>query len=593
MTDRAVEGLGVWPTLRAVAVDVDGEDAYTAILAPFPGVSDEFRAWDLAAGKPGGPPLEEAPSRADPQAVSPDGRWLLLTSDREAGVWDLRTGRKLGGRTFPGRVLASSFAPDGRTVATTIESLRLVVWDGQTGESRMPILSDVSGWHFSPDMGRLAVTHNNGLVRVWDFVAPPTRDRRVPNRLFFADQFVVDPGGRYWMTTNTRREGPDGKSASMATLWDGEAGEPVSPPIELGSGAGPPLAAFAPDGRLAAGVRGTGVRLWEVPSCRPVSEAPALPSAVEALAVRAGGVVVAVCGDGAIRTWDGAATWSTSCNHPGGVTAAALSPDGGRALTAGDAAVRLWDVASGAAISGDDGFWSTPQLVVSGAFSRDGSRAVVATLDLLAHVLDAGTGRPIGPPLAIGRAAYPPALSPDGRRLATAGRDGKILEYEVADGNLVSPPLWGPRPARDVSYHPNGEVLYVTGGESAPSSGASPVGVSVVDLLVPESLPAPELRRLVAVLAGFRVGEGGASQVRLGPDELVREWDELKARFPAEFRVDPDHVESWHLQELGRAAGGKDLFAARLHAEALLRSRPGDADLLEMKRVADETLGPR
>jgi WD40 repeat protein len=129
------------------------------------------------------------------------------------------------------------------------------------------------------------------------------------------------------------------------------------------------------------------------------------------------------------------------------VTLVALSPDGRRVagavrelapgngppMPAATTTVRIWDVDAGGEPVVVDGRANGPATCL--AFSPDGRRVAFADTDGRVLVHDAVTGREACPPLS---ASAPPtglAFSPDGRRLAGVGMDGLVRLWDVAGGH--------------------------------------------------------------------------------------------------------------------------------------------------------------
>jgi WD40 repeat protein/tetratricopeptide (TPR) repeat protein len=582
LTDRQSEGLIVWPAL--VAVNVSGTDFYVPVSVHV--ATGEVRAWDVAGGKPGGPKLEAAGRPYPLKSISRDGRRLLMAAGNGAAVWDLLTGRQLGSRTFDGHVNHLLFGPDGRTVICVFDSTRVAVWDGLTGAELMPPVSQVTGWDLSPDTRRVTLVTNAELVRVLDFVEPESRDGWVKGGDLAAELFRTSPDGRHWLTAGGEPAGPRETPLARARLWDASNGTPVAPPLELGAGPGLVAAVFSPDGRRLVGGCGSVVRVWEVPSGERRADAPPLPAAVMAGAVLDGGgggatEVLAVCVDGAIRAWDGASDeWTTLARHPEEVTAAALSPDGRRALTAGETTALLWDTTSGAAPLGN--FPDAPKPVASGAFNRDGTRVVVVSWNRHARLWNANTGRPAGPPIPTDRLRHPPALSPDGRLVATS-RDGGVVTLDATTGVAVSPGVEVPGPVVALAFDPSGDLLYVSGGRFAIDPKDDTRGVRVVDLLSPEPLPAADLRRLLNILSGVRVDAETAGMVPIETEQLLREWDDLRPRYPKEFSVGVDEAAAWHRRRFHSAwsVGDASTFLVNLRSLMAISRHQKNADVRE------------
>jgi WD40 repeat protein len=187
---------------------------------------------------------------------------------------------------------------------------------------------------------------------------------------------------------------------------------------------------FSPDGKLLAALSDERkVALWEAGSLTPVP----VPTAVgEVFAVGFGGdgqCLVARGGPGGGLLLSRATKPDPSValvGWTGTPVAGAFSPDGRRlALVGPDRAVSVWDTADGHRIWAAD---TTEAALVRVALSRDGSRLVVLTEReivargaagevLCAHERPAGSG--------------PPAISPDGLRVATASKDGVVRVWDV------------------------------------------------------------------------------------------------------------------------------------------------------------------
>lgn len=256
---------------------------------------------------------------------------------------------------------------------------------------------------------------------------------------------------------------PDGKRLlggweEDARVWDLSTGAPVSPPLRhkgaiLSS-------AYSPDGRTAAtGGQDQTAVIWDVETGR-------------ALATLA---------------------------HEGTVLVMAYSPDGKYLATgAEDGAARLWEVPGGRLVARMEqkdhvhdlkflpggkklvtmseeghtlGFWSVPdgkpllplvdltQKLYGIDVSPDGKLVAAARLDKRAVLVDARTGKQVGPDLPADGRVMLARFSPDGKTVATGGWDGFVRFWRVPTGELVGQPLEHEGTIKWLAFSPSGRLL--------------------------------------------------------------------------------------------------------------------------------------
>jgi WD40 repeat protein len=356
---------------------------------------------------------------------------------------------------------------------------------------------------FSPDGREIALASGEGpvgLVEQWDLTATPRprQIRSIPchDAFVFAVAYSPDPDGRYLASGGLDR---------ALRLWDRKTGHEIR--AFYGHEGFVRGLAFSPDGRrLLSASEDRNLKLWEVASGRPLAELHGHKS-------------------------------FTSC--------VAFSPDGRLIASGGqDQAVKLWSATPRAPITfpGNAGsvfglaFLPGSQRLISGAGNSD-----------LGHLQlwDATTGEPLGPSFESCPQVYAVALHRDGRRLATAGKDGTVRVWDLETGR----PVWRKPHAVevvDVAYSPEGRWLASAGvngqglqGES-PESGQELEGeVRLWDAETGREIPC-HFGKHTAGVFGVAFSPDGRWLASAWGDGMVRIWD---AKDPAsEARELPGHA---------------------------------------------------
>jgi WD40 repeat protein len=126
-----------------------------------------------------------------------------------------------------------------------------------------------------------------------------------------------------------------------------------------------------------------------------------------------------------------------ACRYEGGhVSHAAFSPDGKRLAACGERGVQVWDVATHAAVAA----WPIVSSICEFlAYSPDGTRLAVATIEGAVELWDTGTNQKLS--TFSGHTGYLSmvAFSPDGTQLASAGVDGTIRFWDPTGRREVLP----------------------------------------------------------------------------------------------------------------------------------------------------------
>jgi WD40 repeat protein/DNA-binding SARP family transcriptional activator len=415
-------------------------------------------------------PLQRWPVGADQAALSPDDRTLLAGgSDGSVRFLDLVTGDVApGSGRHNGRVERAAFSPDGRQAITAGEDGRVIVWDverASAGETLEGHAAKVTGLAITRDGQTLYTSSLDGRIIVWDLAGA----RRL-GRLFTvgADnpdfpRYALSPDGRDLAvgqvdgtvalidarTLKLRRGFPVVQAGPVRGMGYAPGGRLL---VVAGDGGFLALVdprsgrtvkrltgqrdlvytpSFTADGRLMATASDHRIRLYALPSGRPLGRALVSRSVIHDVSLSPDGQTLAVTraprhaveilevatlrrrttlpGSETVRefahftpdgrflvgtSWKGwAQLWSTETwrpagrrfgGHAGGVEWASVSPDGHTLATgSADGMVRLWDLPTqqplGAPLPGVPNRIVLPQFTPDGAYLfaiyGDGGRA--------------------------------------------------------------------------------------------------------------------------------------------------------------------------------------------------------------------------
>ncbi|MGQ0553030.1 MAG: WD40 repeat domain-containing serine/threonine protein kinase [Planctomycetota bacterium] len=373
-------------------------------------------------------------------SVSADGSRVLSGSrDESARLWDGNNGAPLHVLLGHERAVRSvALSADGRIAATAADEDDVRLWDAATGEV-LALLhsaeSPLGSVALSADGQRAVTGAVNGGVRLWETATgQPLRDftglgTRAAAVSLSADGSVVAAGGL------------DG----LLLAWDAESGALLAtlPGVEAAITG---LALSADGQRLASSSEDHRVRLWDLRTRATLATLPGHPTWSGPVSLSADGRrLAAASADDTVRVWcveDGRSLASVGVSARE-VLALSLSADGRRLLTgAADLHVRLADAGQGAeliTLRAHEGW------VTAVASSADGARFLSGSLD--------GTFKwwgPSGTPGAASSAAGPQdrpaliatrvahggvlclALSADGQRAVSGGRDGQLKIWDAA-----------------------------------------------------------------------------------------------------------------------------------------------------------------
>ena len=444
-------------TANAVRLEVDQEGRRLAV-----GWDDgRIDIYDAATGG-----LEQSNARSNTSdfAISPDGRWLAcLTS--VGGHHQLVPA---DGRGEPAPLerpredcYLTTFSPDGSTLASIIPNNTVVLWDLATRAERLFLRGhreSVYTFAFSPDGSMLASAGSDSTTRLWD-----TRD---------GQSLAVLPASR---PTRALAFSPDGKHLADSTETGVVSLYELSGLREQrrlsGHVYGALNLAFHPSlPRLASSSNDKTVILWDAESARSLVQWGADDVWITGLAFSPDGKLIASArgnddkAECAIRLWDVAdgsprKEFSTGDLH--GVWALAFDPTS-RRIAAGDSGgtISVFDIESGQVPLREN---LGPSKIATVAFHEDGRRLLVGLEDGTIALLDLEqTGRSRRIQLNGGRGR----LVVDGRsnRVITGDAEGAIIALSLSDLAVVHRLANGHRGSVEaMALRPDGRLLATAG----------------------------------------------------------------------------------------------------------------------------------
>jgi RNA polymerase sigma factor (sigma-70 family) len=525
------KGDGGWAS--CLAVSPDGK--YLAACCPSERIMDSARikVWDLATDR-----LVHSFVRKghEPSAVafSPDGK-LLAAGYRHDGAirfWDLARGKEVRVLTgHPLGVRCLAFSPDGSRLASggALDDGSLFLWDAATGKApalltkvkgrvvttasgpgkdgrlskphHRLLLGEIRSLAFSPDGTLLVCGGDEGdpAVRVFDVVAGK-QIRQLGDRRNAADGLAfardgrtvyvgvggsvrhfevatgkeLGPAGGHGQYISQVRLAPDGRVAATAggdrtvRLWDVQTGKELKR-LE-GHEGGVRCVAFAPDGRLlASGGDDRTVRLWEVATGRQVHCLRGHDGDVYDLAFSPDGRLLASCDYfmGSLLLWEVTTGKLQKRLAEGvGLMCLAFAPDG-RTLAAGEiskqrfrdkqkARIRFFDVTTGKETRSVDGH----DLWVHGlAFSPNGKLLASAGRDQQVRLWEPGTGRLLGQLGGYRWGSNCLTFTPDGRTLAVGAFDHGLDLWELASRQIRHQLIGHEAAVHSLAFTPDGRTL--------------------------------------------------------------------------------------------------------------------------------------
>jgi WD40 repeat protein len=426
-----------------------------------------------------------------------------------------------------------ALTPDGHTLAAGDDNGDVILFDTETRERIGTYEAEAGGvtwlgFHPGDDSLAILTKHPNGERAYLHIIDAATQRLR---RSIPLGGYPGDPGSIYIpYATYT----PDGRSVIVG--YPGEAGlflrrvdlasrSPLGRPVRVGR-TGYSHLQMTPDGRVIYAGRDATYAI-DAKTLRVVRRYPvggwtsgiSPDGTTLALGAQNGSVRLLSLGSGGVRTLKG--------RHDGPSFVEGFSPDGRTLVTAGfdRGEVIVWDVREGRAIETLEGHRGP---VWSRAFSADGHTLYTSGEDGSAIIWDVAGDRRLGRPFRTNaldqtRGSSPPfALSPDGRTLAVATRDGRV---DLIDAETLRRTggfeAFAGRSALAIEYAPDGRRLAVAGGGGGVGLWDAGSGRRVGRLLRAPDGPERNISHNVRALAFGR----GDLLAAVGAGSTVRIWN--------------------------------------------------------------------
>jgi hypothetical protein len=160
-------------------------------------------------------------------------------------------------------VSEAAFSPDGKRLATTIETL-VRLWNASDGSSAGPPLEhagDVSGLRFSPDGGSLVTWEYPATAQIWSLPGCKRIGHPLRHTLALSVTPQYSQDGNFILTSSSDR---------TAQIWSATEGSPIGPPFQHGDQW--IEAEFSNDGKVIVTKSDSVIHLWQIP--RPVAGEP-------------------------------------------------------------------------------------------------------------------------------------------------------------------------------------------------------------------------------------------------------------------------------------------------------------------------------
>lgn len=529
-------------TTNAASLEEDARNAVVfspdGKLLASAGADDALRLWNASTRTLVASPLTGHTSIIGALTFSHHGRLLASGSwDRTIRLWDVRTaqlsGAPLEGAAMP--ITGLTFSPDDRLLAVASIDGAVVIWNimtrklvGMVIEPKSIGMGTTNSVAFSPHGELLITTDDSGNIRVWD-VTNKREHQKSPlsghNGAVLGIAFNADG-------TRLLSAGWD----HTIRQWDMQDMRALGEPMAGHNGV-VKSAAFSPDGLTIASASADGsVRLWGTAQNPPLSTTfTGHTSLVEATVHSPDGKLIASGGhDQSIRLWDAAngSLVATLTGHTKAVNALRFRvQDGLLASGSEDGTVLFWDISTHKQVGKLDtghingvkslDFSPDGKMLATGGRDKSIERADGLNINFrilgTARLWDVATRTAIGEPLQ-GHTSNVNAVafSRDGRLLASGSSDSTARLWDVASQQAVGEPLIGHGGSvHCVSFSPDGKLL---------ATGSKDKTIRFWDVAQRTAIGAP-LAGHTNTVDSVAFSPDGTLLASAGSDGTLRLWD--------------------------------------------------------------------
>ncbi len=559
-----------------------------------------------------------------------EGRFLVLTSDQQAMIWDVAIGAPIGSYLEHRNWIENSeFSPDRRMLLAANQDRTVRIWSVPQGKPLSPLIPhqhNVVTVTFSPSGIFFATADNFGLIRIWQYEYDISGDYRITK---FSETLVeLSPDGNHFM--------PTGHSQWLSFLtttqvYEVKTGIPAGRELKVG---GIVLnGAFSPDGSQVVTLSSLKtepserhprspyrreehpglVQFWNWRTGERILDPQETPSEPLGVAYNQDGrKVIVLCAGGEIFLLDSASeAILKQLDHGEQIKSRGLfprigtvSPDRRYFVTSGlGNTAKVVDLESGEILHSLE----HEDHIQHAQFTPDGSHIVTASSDNTAAVWDLSTGKAISRlshqdfvwrvcaspsgryvltscrdhmahlwdwrreqisflEMAHNDEVFDGNFSPDGRWILTVTRGGLLIVWEDQTGKPVSPPLALHSPGLQISITPDGNYAVVP---------TSSTGIHVFHLknwikAFTYDLDLADLRTLAEINSGQRIRKR-EGVFNLTSSEWIHRWQTFREKHPKHhvFDCSRDRILAWHRHWAEFYENEMDWNAALWHLERL------------------------